>query len=139
MIKHLIYTCCLAVGLAACSGGKTDTLLKHKKWKVYDVAVPPSDPYNNDQITQAKDLKSGYYSDAYYQFLDDGLFIATIAGVPDSGRYKLLSNGKVISITSSNGSRNAEHLVEVQKLDENNFDMKVASGDYHFILRTRKQ
>ncbi|WP_346319516.1 hypothetical protein [Chitinophaga sp. YIM B06452] len=138
-MKSLIYTCCLAAIFASCSSGKTNALLQHKKWKVYDVAVPPSDPYNNAQITQARDLKDGYYSDAHYQFLDNGLFIATIAGVPDSGKYTLLSNGKIISITSSNGSRNAEHLVEIEKLDENNFDMKVASGDYHFILRTRKQ
>ncbi len=138
-MKYLIYTCCLAAVFASCSSGKTNSLLQHKKWKVYDVAVPSSDPYNNAQITQARDLKDGYYSDAYYQFLDNGLFIATIAGVPDSGKYELLSNGKIISITSPTGSRNAEHLVEVEKLDENNFDMKVASGDYHFILRTRKQ
>lgn len=127
-----------AVALTACGSGKTNALLQHKKWKVYDVSVPPGDPYNHVQITQAKDLKSGYYSDVYYQFLDNDLFIATIAGQPDSGRYKLISNGRIISITSPNGSRDAEHLVEVIKLDEQSFDMKVKSGDYHFILHTKQ-
>lgn len=129
----------IAVALTACGSGKTNALLQHKKWKVYNVSVPPKDPYNLVQVTQAKDLKDGYYSDVFYQFLDNGLFIATIAGQPDSGRYKLISNGRIISITSPNGSRDAEHLVEVVKLDEQSFDMKVKSGDFHFILHTRKQ
>lgn len=127
------------ITLMACGSGKTNTLLKNKKWKVYDVTIPAKDGYNAVQVTQAKDLKNGYYSDAYYQFLDNGLFIATIAGQPDSGRYKLLSNGSIISITAANGDRKAEHLVEVVKLSDELFDMKVESGDYHFILRTRKQ
>ena len=127
-----------AVVLTACGSGKTNALLQHKKWKVYDVSVPPGDPYNHVQITQAKDLKSGYYRDVFYQFLDNNLFIATIAGQPDSGRYKLISNGRIISITSPNGSRDTEHLVEVIKLDEQSFDMKVKSGDYHFILHTKQ-
>lgn len=129
----------IALALTACGSGKTNALLQHKKWKVDNVSVPPGDPYNLVQVTQAKDLKSGYYSDVFYQFLDDGLFIATIAGQPDTGRYRLISNGRIISITSPNGSRDAEHLVEVVKLDEQSFDMKVKSGDYHFILHTRKQ
>ncbi|CAL1519593.1 hypothetical protein [Chitinophaga sp. MM2321] len=124
--------------LTACNSGKTNKLLQHKKWRVYDVKVPKGDPYNNTQIIQAKDLKNGYYSDVYYQFLDDNVFVATIAGKPDSGKYFLLSNGKVISVTASNGSRKAENLVTVEKLDDNYFDMKVVSGDYHFILCTRK-
>lgn len=127
------------MALAACGSGKADKLLQHKKWKVYDVSVPVNDPYNLVQVTQAKDLKSGYYSDVYYQFLDNNVFIATIAGKPDTGKYKLLSNGRIISITSPNGSRTSEHLVEVVKLNENSFDMKVASGDYHFVLHTRPQ
>jgi hypothetical protein len=137
MMKYSLLA--LSALLMACGSGKTNGLLQHKKWKVYDVTVPPSDPYNNVQVTQAKDLKSGYYSDAYYQFLNNGLFIATIGGQPDSGRYKLLSNGRIISITAANGLRSSEHLVEVTKLSETEFDMKVKSGDYHFVLHTRKQ
>ncbi|RPE05623.1 hypothetical protein EGT74_24925 [Chitinophaga lutea] len=128
-----------ALLLTACGSGKTNELLQNKKWKVYDVTVPASDPYNNIQVTQAKDLKNGYYSDVHYQFFKDGLFIATIAGQPDSGRYKLLSNGRIISITAADGSRTSEHLIEVTTLNEEEFDMKVKSGDYHFILHTRKQ
>jgi hypothetical protein len=111
----------------------------HKKWRVYDVQVPAGDPYDNTQITQASDLKRGYYSDAYYQFLDNNLFIATIDGKPDSGRYQLLSNGSIISVTASNGLRNAEHLVTVVRLDDKQFDMKVRSGDYNFILKTKAE
>ncbi|UYQ91088.1 hypothetical protein MKQ68_13395 [Chitinophaga horti] len=125
--------------LFACNSGKTDDLLKHKKWRVYDVTVPPNDPYNNNQVSQSVDLKQGYYADAYYQFLDNNVFIATIDNKPDTGRYSLLSNGKIISVTSANGSRKQEHLVNITKLDENNFNMKVKSGDFHFILHTRKE
>ncbi|WP_341837063.1 hypothetical protein WJU16_04155 [Chitinophaga pollutisoli] len=138
-MKHTILFSAAAILLAACNSGKTDALLKHKKWKVYDVTVPAGASYNHVQATQAKDLKDGYYSDAFYQFLDNNLFIATIAGVPDSGKYSLLSNGKIISVTGANGSRSSEHLVEVVKLNENEFDMKVNTGEYYFVLRTRKQ
>ncbi|NLR63231.1 hypothetical protein HGH92_02825 [Chitinophaga varians] len=140
MKLRTIFTVILpAMALFACNTGRTDELLKHKKWRVYDVKVPQGDPYNNTQLIQAKDLKDGYYTDVYYQFLDNNVFVATIAGKPDSGKYFLLSNGKVISVTASNGSRTAENLVTVEKLDESHFDMKVKSGDYHFILRTRKE
>lgn len=129
----------VALTMAACNSGKTNALLQHKKWKVYDVTVPAGTDYNHVQATQAKDLKAGYYADAYYQFLDNDLFIATIGGVPDSGKYTLLSNGKIISVTGASGNRSAEHLVEVVKLNENEFDMKVNTGEYYFVLRTRKQ
>ncbi|WP_341838933.1 hypothetical protein [Chitinophaga caseinilytica] len=128
-----------AIALAACNSGKTNALLQHKKWKVYDVTVPAGSSYNHVQASQAKDLKDGYYSDAYYQFLDNDLFIATIGGVPDSGKYSLLSNGKIISVTGANGSRGSEHLVEVVKLTDTEFDMKVTTGEYYFVLHTRKQ
>jgi hypothetical protein len=75
----------------------------------------------------------------YYQFLDNNLFIATIDNKPDSGKYKLLSDGKVISITASNGLRSAENLVTVTTLDDTHFDMKVKSGEYYFILKTKAE
>ncbi|MCW3464061.1 hypothetical protein [Chitinophaga nivalis] len=125
--------------LGSCNTGKTNQLLQGGKWRVYDVKVPAGDPYNNTQQIQAKDLKNGYYEDVYYQFLQDSIFIATIAGKPDSGKYFILSNGKVISVTASNGSRKTENLVSVEQLDATHFDMKVLSGDFHFILRTKKE
>ncbi|NIG53979.1 hypothetical protein [Chitinophaga sp. Cy-1792] len=128
-----------AVILQACNTGKTNDLLLHKKWKVYDVKVPENDPYNLTQVTQARDLKDGYYSNVYYQFLDNNVFVATIDNKPDSGKYQLLSNGKVISVTASNGDRKHENLVTVVKLDDTHFDMKVVSGDFHFILCTRNE
>ncbi|MBV8253460.1 MAG: hypothetical protein JO154_12705 [Chitinophaga sp.] len=127
-----------ALFLQACNTGKTNELLLHKKWRVYDVKVPKGDPYNLTQITQARDLKDGYYSNVYYQFLDNNVFIATIDNKPDSGKYRILSNGKVISVTASNGDRKAENLVTVDRLDDDHFDMKVVSGDFHFILCTKK-
>ena len=126
----------LLVFLTACSH---DQLLLHKKWRVYDVVVPPGSDYDNTQITQAIDLKRGYYTNVYYQFLDNNLFIATIDNKPDSGKYEMLSGGKVISVTASNGSRTAENLVTVVNLDETHFDMKVKSGDYYFILKTKAE
>ncbi|MFB6454843.1 hypothetical protein ACE38W_06185 [Chitinophaga sp. Hz27] len=125
--------------LQACNTGKTNDLLLHKKWRVYDVKVPKNDPYNLTQVTQAKDLKNGYYSNVYYQFLDNNVFVATIDNKPDSGKYQILSNGKMISVTASNGDRKQENLVTVEQLDDTHFDMKVVSGDYHFILCTRKE
>jgi hypothetical protein len=135
--RHLLVFLCIT--LLACNSNKVNRLLLHKKWRVYDVQVPAGDPYDNTQITQAKDLKNGYYSNVYYQFLDNNVFIATIDNKPDSGKYQLLSNGSIISVTASNGLRNAENLVTVVHLDDELFDMKVKSGDYYFVLRTKAE
>jgi len=123
----------------ACNSNKANRLLLHKKWRVYDVQVPASDPYDNTQITQATDLKRGYYSNVYYQFLDNNVFIATIDNKPDSGKYSLLSNGSIISVTASNGLRSAENLVTIVHLDDKLFDMKVKSGEYYFVLKTKAE
>ncbi|WP_298737545.1 hypothetical protein [uncultured Chitinophaga sp.] len=125
--------------LISCGGSRNDQLLKHKKWRVYDVQVPSGDPYDITQVNQATELKRGYYSDAYYQFLDNNLFIATVDGKPDSGKYQLLSNGSIISVTASNGLRTSEHRVTVVHLDDKLFDMKVQSGEYHFVLKTKAE
>ncbi|ATL48098.1 hypothetical protein COR50_13505 [Chitinophaga caeni] len=138
MRLKIYYSTLLLLFLVACNASKTDQLLKNKKWRVYDVQVPPNDPYNLTQVTQAKDFKSGYYSNVYYQFLDNNVFIATIDNVPDTGHYELLSNGKIISVTSAkNKSRKSEHLVNIVQLDDDHFDMKVYTGEFHFILRTK--
>jgi hypothetical protein len=129
----------LALFLTACNSSHTNNLLLHKKWRVYDFVVPPGSPYDNTQITQAIDLKRGYYSNVYYQFLDNNVFIATIDNKPDTGKYQLLSNGAVISITAPNGLRDAENLVTITNLDEKHFDMKVKSGDYYFIIKTKTE
>lgn len=130
---------CMAVVLMACGGSRNNKLLMHKKWRVYDVQVPNGDPYDITQVSQATELKRGYYSDAYYQFLDNNLFIATVDGKADSGKYQLLSNGSIISVTSGNGQRSAEHLVTVVHLDDKLFDMKVKSGEYNFVLKTKAE
>ena len=123
----------------ACNSNKANRLLLHKKWRVYDVQIPAGDPYDNTQITQATDLKRGYYSNVYYQFLDNNVFIATIDNKPDSGKYSLLSNGSIISVTASNGLRSAENLVTIVHLDDQLFDMKVKSGEYYFVLKTKAE
>jgi hypothetical protein len=134
----------LAIVSSACNSRRNNELLIHKKWRVYDVVVPPESPYDNTQITQAIDLKRGYYTNVYYQFLDNNLFIATIDNRPDTGRYKLLSDGKIISVTASNGLRSSadkvtENLVTIVKLDATHFDMKVYTGEYYFILKTKAE
>lgn len=139
LTKKCLLPSVLLISIFACTGSRNNELLMHKKWRVYDVQVPAGDPYDNTQITQANDLKRGYYSNAYYQFLDNNLFIATIDGKPDSGRYQLLSNGSIISVTASSGLRSAEHLVTVVHLDDKQFDMKVKSGEYNFVLRTKAE
>jgi hypothetical protein len=125
--------------VTACQSKKTNELLMNKKWRVYDVKIPPESPISNTQYIQAQDLKKGYYRDAYYQFLDDNVFVATIAGRSDTGKYFILSNGAMISVTAKNGDRKVENLVTVTKLSEDYFDMQVTSTDFQFILCTKKE
>ncbi|MDQ0107105.1 hypothetical protein J2T02_002222 [Chitinophaga terrae (ex Kim and Jung 2007)] len=129
----------LAGLLVACKSKKTNELLMNKKWRVYDVQIPPESPISNTQYIQAEDLKRTYYKDAYYQFLDNNVFVATIAGKADTGKYYILSNGAMISVTAKNGDRRVENLVTITKLTEDNFDMKVTSTDFQFILCTKRE
>jgi len=138
-LQAILTAALLVLLFSACNSGRVNKLLLHKKWRVYDVTVPPGSPYDNTQITQAIDLKRGYYTNVYYQFLDNDVFIATIDDKSDSGKYSLLSDGKIISVTASNGLRTSENLVTVMKLDETHFDMKVKSGEYYFILKTKAE
>ena len=138
-LQAILSTVVLTLVFSACNSDSTNKLLLHKKWRVYDVVIPPGSAYDITQINQATELKRGYYTNVFYQFLDNNLFIATIDNKPDSGKYKLLSDGKVISVTAANGLRSAENLVTVVNLDETHFDMKVKSGDYYFILKTKAE
>ncbi|MBW8683240.1 hypothetical protein [Chitinophaga rhizophila] len=137
--RMILFAVLLTIVSTSCNSGRVNKLLLHKKWRVYDVVVPPGSAYDNTQITQSIDLKRGYYQNVYYQFLDNNLFIATIDNKPDSGKYSLLSDGKIISVTASNGQRSSENLVTITKLDETHFDMKVKSGEYYFILKTKAE
>ena len=140
-MKIRIYISVIAAMLmaTACKTKKSNELLMNKKWRVYDVKIPPDAPISNTQYIQAKDLKEGYYSDAYYQFLNGNVFVATIAGKSDTGRYFILSNGAMISVTAKNGNRKVENLVTVTRLTDEYFDMKVTSTDFQFILCTKKE
>ncbi|MFY0254620.1 hypothetical protein ACDQ55_11765 [Chitinophaga sp. 30R24] len=125
--------------ISACQGKKNNELLMNKKWRVYDVKIPPDAPISNTQYIQAEDLKKTYYRDAYYQFLDHNVFVATIGGKADTGKYFILSNGAMISVTASNGDRRVENLVTITRLTADYFDMKVTSTDFQFILCTKKE
>ncbi|MBO9732016.1 MAG: hypothetical protein J7623_25465 [Chitinophaga sp.] len=127
------------LAFSACKGKKVNELLMNKKWRVYDVKIPPESPISNTQYIQAEDLKKGYYRDAYYQFLDNNVFVATIANKSDTGKYFILSNGAMISVTAKNGDRKVENLVTITKLTEDYFDMQVTSTDFQFILCTKKE
>ncbi|MET3877026.1 hypothetical protein [Chitinophaga sp. OAE865] len=138
-IRHLFAVITAFLLFAACQGKKNNELLMNKKWRVYDVKIPPESPISNTQYIQAQDLKKGYYRDAYYQFLDNNVFVATIAGRSDTGKYFILSNGAMISVTAKNGDRKVENLVTVTRLTEDYFDMQVTSTDFQFILCTKKE
>lgn len=138
-IRHLFAVSTVCLLFAACQGKKNNELLMNKKWRVYDVKIPPESPISNTQYIQAQDLKKGYYRDAYYQFLDNNVFVATIAGRSDTGKYFILSNGAMISVTAKNGDRKVENLVTVTRLTDDYFDMQVTSTDFQFILCTKKE
>ncbi len=138
-IRQLLAVVTVLLLFAACQGKKNNELLMNKKWRVYDVKIPPESPISNTQYIQAQDLKKGYYRDAYYQFLDNNVFVATIAGRSDTGKYFILSNGAMISVTAKNGDRKVENLVTVTRLTEDYFDMQVTSTDFQFILCTKKE
>ena len=138
-LRILVTVILLSGALTACKTKQANELLMNKKWRVYDVKIPPEAPISNTQYIQAEDLKRTYYKDAYYQFLDNNVFVATIGGKADTGKYYILSNGAMISVTAKNGDRKVENLVTITKLTDDYFDMQVTSTDFQFILCTKKE
>lgn len=82
------------IGFSSCGKSHTEKLLTQKRWVVYDVK-PPSGTFNIEKSLRAKQLKNGFYKNAWFEFLEDSLFVASFKGNPDTGRYAIIAKDEV--------------------------------------------
>ncbi len=79
---------------ASCGKSGTKELLTNKKWVVEDV-TPPSGAFNIENAQRAKQLKNGFYKGAWFEFLEDSLFVASFGGKVDTAQYALIAKDEV--------------------------------------------
>lgn len=123
--------------LAATSCGRSETakLLQHKKWEVYDV-TPPGGTFSIEASNRAEELRDGFYKNAWFRFLPDGLFIASFHGRADSGKYRISTGGKTISLYPEHGSRMYEQI-QIRQLTRDRFSFNTLIADFHMVLHLK--
>lgn len=134
----------LAVGMAlvlwgmlaaSCGRARTERLLLNKKWAVYDV-TPPGGTFNIEEANRARDLKSGFYRDAWFKFLPDSVFVASFGGQADTGKYHISGDGKVIALYPRGGSKMYEQM-QLQQLTAERLSFNTVIAKFHLILHLK--
>ncbi len=120
--------------LSSCGLKKTEELLMNKRWKVYDVTPPPG-RFNIEQSNRAKELKNGFYRDAWFEFLPDSVFVASFSGKADTAKYVIRSGGDAISLYPRYGNKIYEQI-EIVQLTEDTLKFKTASFNMTLHLKT---
>lgn len=123
------------VVITSCGRSKTKKLLLNKKWEVYNV-TPPGGIFNVEQSNRAKELKDGFYKNAWFKFLPDSIFIASFSGKADSGKYHISAGGKTISLYPKQGNKIYEQI-QIRKLTNNRLSFNTVIADFHLILHLK--
>jgi hypothetical protein len=125
----------LCLAFASCGRNQTAKLLQGKKWEVYDV-TPPGGTFSIEASNRAQELKDGFYKNAWFRFLPDGIFIASFHGRSDSGKYRISAGGKTISLYPEHGSRMYEQM-QIRQLTQDRFSFNTVIADFHMVLHLK--
>ncbi len=126
------FSACL---LISCGRGKTERLLMNKRWQVYDV-TPPDGTFNIEKSNRAKDLKNGFYKNAWFEFLPDSLFVASFGGKADTGKYAIRPSGKRISLFPRYENKLYEQI-RIVKLNADKMQFTTQVADFHMTLHLK--
>lgn len=132
IIVGLLSVCFFVV---SCGRSKTENLLLNKKWEVYDI-TPPEGAFDIQDANRAKDLKNGFYKNAWFKFLPDSVFIAAFHGNPDTGKYVINFTGKTIALYPKGGNKMYEQI-QIQELTEDRFSFNTVVADFHLTLHLK--
>lgn len=127
----------LVFGLVSCGRSKTEKLLLNKKWMVTDVTQPAGN-FNVEEANQARELKEGFYKNGWFKFLPDSVFIASLGGHTDTGKYHINLGGDAISLYPKSGGAMYEQI-RVQRLSENKLVFNTIIADFHLVLHLSTQ
>lgn len=120
---------------ASCGKTKTEKLLVNKRWEVYDVTPPPG-PFNVEESNRAKELKNGFYKNAWFEFQQDSMFVASFGGSVDTAKYAIRSGGDAVSLYPRYGNKIYEQIeIVLLTADKLKFSTEVAS--FNMILHLK--
>lgn len=123
--------------LASCGRSRTEKLLLDKTWRVYDVTPPQTGTFDVDASNEAEELKNGFYKNASFEFQTSGIFIATFSGKPDSGKFRIGYDGKIISLYPLHGDKIYEQI-DIQRLTDSTLDFNTLMAKFDMTLHLKK-
>lgn len=130
-VRALVYAGVLWTA-ASCGRSRTESLLVGKTWRVTDVTPPPG-VFNVEEANRAEELKDGFYRGAWFRFLADSVFVASLGGKTDTGRYHINATGKVISLYPKGSARMYEQI-RIRELTAARFSFNTVLADFHLVL-----
>lgn len=133
--KYIFPVLLLCGILASCGRSRTEKLLLQKKWEVYDVTPPPG-TFNIEDNNRASDLKNGFYKGAWFKFLPDSIFIASFEGKPDTGKYRISSDGKTIALYPHHSDKMYEQI-QLRHLSADKMEFNTVIADFHLVLHLK--
>lgn len=127
--------CLVLAGAASCGRQKTERLLLHKQWLVYDVTPPPG-PFNIEESNRAQELKDGFYKNAWFEFLRDSIFVASVGGKTDTGKYHISGDGSRIALFPKQGTKVYEQI-EIRQLSAEKLSFNTVVANFHLVLHLK--
>lgn len=121
--------------LTSCGKAKTEKLIMNKRWEVYDVTPPPG-LFSVEKSKRAKQLKNGFYKNAWFEFLPDSMFVASFGGKIDTAKYVIRFGGDAISLYPRYGDKIYEQI-EIVKLTDEKLKFNTEVADFNMTLHLK--
>ncbi|MCL6523150.1 MAG: hypothetical protein K6T34_00685 [Thermoflavifilum sp.] len=121
---------------SSCGRTHTQQLLLHKTWHVVDVTPPDNGNFDIEAVRAAEQMKNGFYRDANFTFLKNGLFVSDFNGKRDTGRYTISPGGKIISLYPLQGNRIYEQI-HILELSDSVLSFSTVMANFHMVLHLK--
>ncbi|MBX5438515.1 MAG: hypothetical protein IRZ29_03120, partial [Thermoflavifilum sp.] len=128
--------CLLISCLLGCGKTHTRKLLLHKTWHVINVTPPENGSFDIEAARAAEEMKNGFYRNASFTFLDNGLFFTNFNGKIDTGRYEINPGGKIISLYPLQGNKIYEQI-QIQELNDSTLSFTTVMANFHMVLHLK--
>ncbi|MBX6379871.1 MAG: hypothetical protein IRZ01_04220 [Thermoflavifilum aggregans] len=132
----LLFGFALIIGLLGCGKAHTRKLLLHKTWHVVDVTPPENGNFDIEASRAAEEMKNGFYRNASFTFLDNGLFFTDFNGKTDTGRYAINPGGKIISLYPLRGNKIYEQI-RIRELNDSTLSFTTVMANFDMVLHLK--
>ncbi|SFV34214.1 hypothetical protein [Thermoflavifilum thermophilum] len=126
----------LITGIMGCGKAHTRKLLLHKTWHVINVTPPENGSFDIEATRAAEEMKNGFYKNASFTFLDNGLFFTDFNGKTDTGRYEINPGGKIISLYPLHGNKIYEQI-RIRELNDSILSFTTVMANFDMMLHLK--